>query len=194
MDGFSLAQYICSCTDEPISYNGIPKALIGPYFPNETLTADKFLQFKLPSFQTNLQTTPTCLGHCPPSIKELTKHELQSTPCPPCPVMNQSPNMILTMPTPSFYWNQHTVTQKTIPMFGCFELLSVLWKTLEFKSSDISHKGRNIFHLVTCRKCKQSVENWAPRRGKNRPRSLEWFFCWCFSSQYCVVVSPDIVL
>jgi hypothetical protein len=86
MDGFSLACHICSCTDEPISYHGISKALIGPYFPNETLTVAEFLRFKLPSFQTNLQT-PACLSHCPLSIKELTEHELRSMPCPPCPVV-----------------------------------------------------------------------------------------------------------
>ena len=84
MDGFSLTHHICSCTAELISYNGIPKALIGPYFPNETLTVIEFLQFKLPSFQTNLKTT-TCLSHCPPSIKELTDDELWNIPCPPSP-------------------------------------------------------------------------------------------------------------
>jgi len=38
------------------------------------------------------------------------------------------------------YIHACTVTQKTVPMFGCFDLLSDLGKTLKLESCDISHE------------------------------------------------------
>ncbi|KAF8329691.1 uncharacterized protein EI90DRAFT_3124926 [Cantharellus anzutake] len=97
MDGFALARHICSCTDELVLYSGIPSTLIGPYFPNETLSVTDFLKFKLPSLQGNLQIISACLSHCPPSTRELTESDLRSMLCPPRPVIksliyNYDPN------------------------------------------------------------------------------------------------------
>ncbi|KAF8314562.1 uncharacterized protein EI90DRAFT_3022271 [Cantharellus anzutake] len=71
MDSFAL-----SYTDEPVLYSGIPNAIIGPYFPRHTLSITEFLQFKLPSLQTNLQSTSTCLSNHPPSIPELAETKI----------------------------------------------------------------------------------------------------------------------
>ena len=42
-----------------------------------------------------------------------------------------------------------------------------------------------------CKISKKLVGNWAPRREKNRARSLEQFFCWHFGIQDLVVLLSD---
>ena len=48
-----------------------------------------------------------------------------------CPASRFNATLCLRCPMPC------TVTQKTVPMFGCFDLWSILWKTLALKSVNI---------------------------------------------------------
>jgi hypothetical protein len=89
MDGFALAHHIMLCAEDTILYSDIPSTLIGPYFPEESLSITQFLRFNLPILKTSLHGSAANISHHPPSINELSECDLCGMHCPPHSVIKK---------------------------------------------------------------------------------------------------------